>query len=112
MSGRSSAARPARGGRLKTVQVVKATPFSLWRPASAGELEETQVEGRPYAGGAVDREKCYDMLSRPLAYYLAAAAGLDRPVLAAYLRYQEAATYSINYAAGMGAPRAHARGLP
>ena len=37
---------------------------------------------------------------------------MDRAVLAAYIRFQEAANYTISYAPGYGRFRAHARGLP
>ena len=78
----------------------------------AAELEKAKVCGGTFTGGSVDVEKCYDMLLRPLAYYLAAAAGMDRAVLTAYIRFQEAARYTISNAPGYGSFRGHIRGLP
>ena len=78
----------------------------------AAELEKAKVCGGTFTGGSVDVEKCYDMLVRPLAYYLAAAAGMDKAVLTAYIRFQEAACYAISYAPGYGSFRGHLRGLP
>ena len=78
----------------------------------AAALERAIAEGRDFTGGAVDIEKCYDMLVRPLAYVLAQRAGIDPLVLGAYVRFQESLMFSVRYAGGFGAFRPHRRGIP
>ena len=77
-------------------------------------LEHYQLNNIKFAGSSADIFKCFDHISRPLMYHIAAVAGMPRNILFAYQRFQEQMRVYNALALGLGAripgdPQKHAQ---
>ena len=70
------------------------------------------MDHRTVSGGAVDIHKCFDQILRPVVYKVARLAGMPRPVLDAYERYQESLTIRNAVAGGLGEEYRKATSIP
>ena len=71
---------------------------------TAAMLENWEVNGTWYSGGAIDIRKCFDQIPRPVLYGLARKAGMPRKVLVAYLHFQEHLKSYNTIPGGLGEP--------